>query len=437
MIFEAALPDIPRLYTALAEWMACLICIYPIITMQSLQSTLGMAIIGLIGQVALQFFVGEWPLWLWIPGMLVNILWMAGFIHALTRARRSIIIIFLVKAFIISELMASLAWQLFVMLLWRYSLTYFWLEFLFVASIFGAIAALIIALDKNINYQRLINNVSMRASMMFALTGVIIFIISNIGFVLTKTEFHLGNSYSVFFVRTIANISGMSLLYLQQYQLIDQHRRRELDAVQNLFQSQYQQYKAYAENTHYINRKAHDLKHQIAAILAEDDLQVRQEYLATLREAIDTLSHKIETGNGVLDTILTRKNMYCQDHDINFTCIANGSLLHKMEIMDICSLFGNALDNAIEHVETIEAVEKRLVTLKLSNKGKMVILRVDNYCLDETMDLTTLPETSKQDTENHGYGLKNIQYIAKKYNGNMTVDVQDNWFSLCVVFPIV
>ncbi|MBR7927902.1 GHKL domain-containing protein [Aerococcaceae bacterium zg-ZUI334] len=42
-----------------------------------------------------------------------------------------------------------------------------------------------------------------------------------------------------------------------------------------------------------------------------------------------------------------------------------------------------------------------------------------------------------QDQDNHGYGLKNIQYIAKKYNGNMTVEVQDNWFSLCVVFPIV
>ncbi|MBK0348634.1 GHKL domain-containing protein [Aerococcaceae bacterium zg-ZJ1578] len=436
MIFEVALPDIPRLYTAIAEWLACLICIIPICK-RSFHSIIGISAIGLAGQILLQLFVGEWPLWLWIPGMLVNIIWMGGLIEMLIQQRKSIVIIFLVKAFIISELMASLAWQVYVMLLWRHPIANFLVEFLFVLTLFIVIAALIMVLDRNINYQRLINNVSRRSSLMFALTGVIIFIISNIGFVLTKTEFHLGNSYSVFFVRTIANVSGMCLLYLQQYQLIDQHRRRELDSIQNLFQSQYQQYKAYAENTHYINRKAHDLKHQIETILAEDDLKVRQEYLATLREAIDTLSYKIETGNGVLDTILTRKNTYCQEHDINFTCIANGSLLHKMEIMDICSLFGNALDNAIEHVEKIDMIEKRLVTLKLLNKGKMVILRVDNYCVDETMDLTTLPNTSKKDQDNHGYGLKNIQYIAKKYNGNMTVEVQDNWFSLCVVFPIV
>lgn len=293
------------------------------------------------------------------------------------------------------------------------------------------------AIDQRINYSRLINAVSERSTLIFIITGIIIFAVSNIGFLLSRTSFHLGNAYAVFFVRTIVNISGFCLLYLQQYQMIDYHRRRELDNVQNLFQSQYQQYKAYAENTHYINRKAHDLKHQINEILAESNIEIRQKYLSNLKEAIDNLRTKIETGNGVLDTILTRKNMYCQEHQINFTCIANGALLHNLDIMDLCSLFGNALDNAIEHVEQIADVEKRLITLKLQNKGKMVILRVDNYCTTSPLSDDGLPKTTKKDRENHGYGLKNIEYIAKKYKGNMTVEIEDNWFSLCVVFPIV
>ena len=94
---------------------------------------------------------------------------------------------------------------------------------------------------------------------------------------------------------------------MQQYQLIDQNRRRELDAIQNLFQSQYHQYKAYAENTNYINWKAHDLKHQIQVILAEDDVEVRRRYLSDLSDAIQSLNHKIETCNCVLYTILTKK----------------------------------------------------------------------------------------------------------------------------------
>ncbi|MHA3226343.1 GHKL domain-containing protein [Globicatella sulfidifaciens] len=93
---------------------------------------------------------------------------------------------------------------------------------------------------------------------------------------------------------------------------------------------------------------------------------------------------------------MTRKNRYCQERDISLTCIANGALLHNMEIMDISRLFGNALDNAIEQVEKIPETEKRLVTLKLQNRGKMVILRVDNYCIDDQLNLMVISETSKK-----------------------------------------
>ncbi|HJB23633.1 ATP-binding protein [Jeotgalibaca ciconiae] len=108
-----------------------------------------------------------------------------------------------------------------------------------------------------------------------------------------------------------------------------------------------------------------------------------------------------------------------------------------MDIMDLTSLFGNAIDNAIEHVQKIEDKDKRLITLKLTSKGKMAVLRVDNYCIDELDMVGDLPRTSKRDKENHGYGLKSIQYIAKKYNGNTTINLEDNWFTLSVVFPII
>lgn len=55
-----------------------------------------------------------------------------------------------------------------------------------------------------------------------------------------------------------------------------------------------------------------------------------------------------KTGNKVLDTVLTSKSLYCAKHGITFTCVADGTLLDFMDIMDICSIFGNALDNAIE-----------------------------------------------------------------------------------------
>ena len=69
-----------------------------------------------------------------------------------------------------------------------------------------------------------------------------------------------------------------------------------------------------------------------------------------------------KTGNKVLDTVLTTKSLYCAKHNITFTCVADGTLLDFMDVMDICSIFGNALDNAIECELKIPDKEKRYRT---------------------------------------------------------------------------
>lgn len=434
MIYEDLLPDIPRYVTAFSEWLACLVCMIPLIKKwDSKQSILALGF--LLGQFALQIFVGTWPLYLWILGMLINIAWMGLTLFLLSQAGKAMTLILTVKAFIISELLASVAWQVYAMIAMNKAVAYLILGIILACHVALFIIVALVWIDRNIDYQTLTKILNRRVIITFAVAGVIIFFMANIGFILTQTTYHLGNSYSVFLIRSVVNIMGVSLLYLILFQLIDAKHRRELDAVQNVFQIQYQQYKAFAENTHYINRRAHDLKHQIQMILAEDDIEIRKQYLADLSEAVDNLGRKIETGNGVLDAILTRKNMYCQDRGINFTCVANGNLLKKMEVMDIASLFGNALDNAFEHVEKIPDQEKRLVTLKLQEISNMVVLRIDNYCQDVLEDLTVLPTTSKKDKDLHGYGLLNIQFIAKKYGGQMTLAYEDHWFSLTVVFP--
>src|SRR5699024_12596283 len=109
----------------------------------------------------------------------------------------------------------------------------------------------------------------------------------------------------------------------------------------------------------------------------------------------------------------------------------------NIDVMELSRLVRNALYNAIEYVEKLENRNQRLITLKLTNKGQMVIFRVDNYFIDQLDSIDELPKTSKKNKENHGYGLKSIQHIAKKYNGNMSISVKDHWFSLNVILPIL
>src|SRR5699024_482991 len=102
-----------------------------------------------------------------------------------------------------------------------------------------------------------------------------------------------------------------------------------------------------------INYKYHDLKNLIITLRAEEDIGTRNEYLKQMEDEIKHFEVQYETGNHVLDTLLTSKNMYCIKNDITLTCVADGSLLNEMDVMDITTIFGNSLDNAIEYVQQI------------------------------------------------------------------------------------
>jgi sensor histidine kinase regulating citrate/malate metabolism len=196
---------------------------------------------------------------------------------------------------------------------------------------------------------------------------------------------------------------------------------------------QYQQSK---ESIEIINFKYHDLKNQIIALKAEEDADKRNAYLIQMENEIKFYEAQNKTGNQVLDTVLTSKNIYCITKGITLTCVADGSLLNGMDVMDICTIFGNALDNAIEYVQQIEE-EKRLIHVSLFSQKGFLMIRFENYFEGELKLEGDLPTTTKMDTYNHGYGLKSIRYAVQKYNGVVNVAQKDNWFELKILMPLL
>ncbi|WP_208559516.1 ATP-binding protein [Marinilactibacillus kalidii] len=438
MMNEQVLPDIPRFYTAIAEVASCVIFIWPFITKRQASwfRILLMILAFGSGQILLQALAGKLPIILWIPGMLVNIVWMVLTIVTLSKVNYKIGLYLFSKAFILSEFMASIFWLLYCITLYPAGIDSSFVVFIFGACIYSIVLFQVFKIEKNTQDHKFLQYIDSKEVIIINFLVITIFGTSNSGFLLSNTNYNFGNTLAVFVIRSIVDISGLCIIYLYNYVKIDNLNKQELNLINNLFNNQYLQYKTYAENTQYINRKAHDLKHQIDVILSEQNIRKRETYLARIKRSIEELGLKIETGNAVLDTMLTQKNIHCKENQINLTCIANGKLINQFEVMDICSLVGNALDNAIEHVEKIEDEEKRLITFKLAKKGKMGVMNVSNYCLEDIFLDGTLPETSKVDKDNHGFGLKSIQYIVEKYDGNMHIDFSDNWFNLRIIFPL-
>lgn len=190
------------------------------------------------------------------------------------------------------------------------------------------------------------------------------------------------------------------------------------------------------ENIELINRKCHDIKHQIENLRCLTTNEEMQQNLQELEKCVGIYDSILKTGNSTLDAVLTEKKLFCERYKINFSCIIDGCTLGFMEDEDIYALFGNALDNAIECVIKNTEETQRLISIKVSPVGKMLSIHFDNYCANEIVWKDGLPMTGKRDRASHGYGMPSIRHVVDKYQGTMTVFQKDNMFNLNIVLPI-
>lgn len=106
-----------------------------------------------------------------------------------------------------------------------------------------------------------------------------------------------------------------------------------------------------------------------------------------------------------------------------------------MSVTDIGSLFGNALENAIQAVQKLDNPDDRIISLKVEEKGGMLLIRVENSYA-ETLEFDgELPKTTKEDNGYHGFGLKSIRMVAERYGGVMRIQAGEQ-FVLTVLIPM-
>lgn len=428
-------PDIPRLYTALAEWGACTIYIMMMRRKLHGWKMVALSAGALIVQILFLTLTGKINIALWIPSMIVAILLMLLYFLLACDVSSQDSIYCCIRAFVLAEMAASMEWQLYCFF-WPGNDATMLIKCILLLIVYGVIGLIIWRLEKPHmpgNWHLGINGKELTSAL---LMGVVIFAISNMSFITGNTPFSGKYPTDILNIRTLVDIGGFAILYAHHVQCCQVRAWREVEATKYILQNQYAQYRQSRESIDMINRKYHDLKHQITALRSEKDPERRNAWLDEMENDIKTYEAQNKTGNSVLDTVLTGKSLYCQKHNITLTCVADGSLLNFMDVMDICSIFGNALDNAIECEKQIADKEKRLIHVTVSAQKRFVLLRFENYYEGELKFEDGIPITTKTDMEYHGYGIKSIKYIAQKYGGTVTVGTSNNWFELKVLLPL-
>ena len=275
-----------------------------------------------------------------------------------------------------------------------------------------------------------------RTALVLGAVALLMYILSSLSFATMDTPFS-GRTYrEAFNIRTMVYFSGLAVLQAVHMQLCESHAMRERDALESMLTMQQMSYQMEKESIELVNRKYHDLKHQIAILKSEIGTEKKLDYLDRLEKDIQVYESMNKTGNQILDTILTGKSIYCQSCGIELTCVADGEAISFMDMADISSLFGNALDNAIEAVSGIEDPGQRLIHLSVSTHKGFVRICVENRYQGKIRLKDSLPISSKPDKAFHGYGVKSIRAVAEKYSGSVNFTGKDGWFEMRVLIPI-
>ncbi len=434
-MIDQILPDIPREYTAFAEWLACITYIVLSDRRFGRLTTIGISVGFFVAFLAWHIHAGTMPLALWPVGMLIAVGLMFAYIMLCTTRPTLDTGYLTVRAFVVAELVASLGWQLHTFFLSDTGIRDPVPAFLSIPV--PIVATGIIYLLERRQFSPGDRVAATPASLLVALAiGLVTFLMSNISFLTIETPFSATSRAEIFYIRTLIDLAGFVALYAHALQHRELRLATEAAMMETMLRAQQEQYLQTRRSTDAVNRRYHDLKHYLEAFRAEANPATKAEHLDQLEASISGFAQMFNTGNAVLDTILGSKASLCSEQDILLSCRVDGDALDFLEPLDLAVLFGNALDNSIEHLSDMEDRDRRLINVFVRREHHLAVVLVEN-CMTGTLTLTNgIPVTSKADKERHGYGIRNMREIVERYGGSLTTSTSGGWFELRALIPL-
>ena len=232
-------------------------------------------------------------------------------------------------------------------------------------------------------------------------------------------------------------ILSMVLLFSVLFYRLSRQREMELEIAQlkqdrsEILERDYQGLR----RTYESNAKLyHDLHNHIEAIyqcLTQGNIQEAIRYCEDLRTPVREISQTVWTGDKALDYLISSKMSLAEQEQIKTK--VNIEYPHNTNIrsVDLTTILGNLLDNALEAAET--APDKlRFLNLTIRRINAMLIIKVENGYSNAPAENGGELETSKEDKASHGWGLKSVQTAADRYDGTITTEYKDGVFQSVV-----
>lgn len=264
----------------------------------------------------------------------------------------------------------------------------------------------------------------------------LVFLVASVTSVAVKTVNESAASSLFLFCQVYEILCCAFLLWIQVNQRQALNLQHELDMQSYVRQLRYEQLQSSRQTMGELTRLMHDLKHQVAEMIDKEEGAERDCLLDQIAENLQVYDESTQTENETLNAVLTERSLYCRERSIRVMCVADCRHLGMLETGDLYLILRNALDNAIESVSALENPAHRVIDLKIFCRNGLLFLQMENRFQGRLQFRNGLPLTTKEERRFHGFGLKTVQHIAKRYGGDVSVRAEGERFSLRVIFPI-
>lgn len=179
----------------------------------------------------------------------------------------------------------------------------------------------------------------------------------------------------------------------------------------------------------------HDYRNHINNMkiqLSQENYDGLSDYLNELADDLDTVDTVIKTGNVMADAILNSKLNVAEKMNVQLNVKANVPEALPMSDVELCSVLGNMLDNAVEACGTLPE-EERFMRVYIGKLKGQLYLSVQNSAGKVRKEKGSYLSTKEGE---HGYGLFRIDRVAKKYGGYVNRQNEEGIFATEIMIPL-
>lgn len=211
----------------------------------------------------------------------------------------------------------------------------------------------------------------------------------------------------------------------------------QLESAREHIAMQTEYYDALSIHINEIRAIRHDFRHFLSVLgrLSDEERYAElKKFLSEYSEKADTESLPIFCENVVVNSILGFYSLQLKEHNILFhcTCIIPKQL--SVSDSDLCIVLGNALENAFEACQKLEAPDTPSVSVEARLLNGQLLIKVSNT-YNGTVNVANSRYLTTKETPNHGIGLQNIHKVVNACGGYIKTEHTKTVFTLMAAFP--